>query len=424
MHVLNPRTTDHGKKGTCVYLPVSTNLPRIKTATTITLISLGALYFTGCEQSQSAQATSTTVTQVGVMSVSTHPLTLSAELPGRTTAFMIAQIRPQIGGIVQKRVFEEGSMVKSGDLLYQIDPSSYQAAFESAKATVAKAEATLNAAELKAKRQAALLAIEAVSTQDYEDAEAAKQEAQASLAGAKADLETARINLAHTRITSPIAGRVETSSVTPGALVTASQETALTTVQQLDPIYVDIPQSSTEVLRLKQAVATGRLKLLGSGEMPIHIKLEDGTDYKYTGKLQFSGTTVNTTTGAITLRALIPNPDHLLMPGMYVQAYLDKGSDPAAILIPQKAVTRGSNGQATALVVTPNGKVELRNIAVAEAVGPNWHVTTGLAVGDKVIVEGVAKVRPGQNVQSVLVTDASNPSASDKNNAAVVASKK
>jgi membrane fusion protein, multidrug efflux system len=413
-----------------VSLSALSYFPSPKILSIVLLGAFGCIDFTGCSQGRSAQGQAPAATEVGVVSVSARPLTLSTELAGRTTAYMIAQIRPQIGGIVQKRVFTEGSLVKAGDLLYQIDPSTYQAAYDSAKAAVAKDQATLNAAELKAKRQAALLAIEAVSTQDNEDAEAARQEAAASLQAARADLETARINLAHTRITSPISGRVETSTVTPGALVTASQDTALTTVQQLDPIYVDIPQSSTDVLKLRQALASGRLKALGSGEVPIRLQLEDGSAYKYAGKLQFTGTTVNTTTGAITLRALVPNPDHLLMPGMYVRASLDKGSDPQALLVPQQAISRSSSGQATALVVARDGKVEQRNVTIGEAVGHDWYVTAGLAVGDKVVVEGSSKVKPGQIVQSVdmaasfgAAPAASAPSAAKASTSIAVATK-
>lgn len=384
----------------------------------------------GCSQSQSAQRNDAAVPEVGVVSVTSRSLTLTADLPGRTTAYMIAQIRPQISGIVQKRVFTEGGLVKAGDLLYQIDASSYQAAYDSAKATVEKAEATLNAANLKAKRQAALLGIEAVSTQDNEDAQAALQEDKASLAEARAALETARIDLEHTRIVSPIAGRIETSSVTPGALVTANQDTALTTVQQLDPIYVDIPQSSTEVLQLRQDIASGRLKSVGGGQLPIALKLEDGSTYKHTGKLTSTGTTVNTTTGAITLRALVPNPDHLLMPGMYVRAALDKGNDPDAILVPQKGVTRNSSGQATAYVVDKENKIEQRNVVITQAVGQDWYVSSGLAVGDRLVVEGSTKVKVGQEVRPVGVTESTkqaereaSPSASRKIEIPVVANK-
>jgi len=369
----------------------------------VAALALGSLSLSGCNESKSAVSTATKPPEVGVVTLATQPLALSTELSGRTTAYLVAQIRPQVGGIVQKRAFTEGAMVKAGELLYQIDPASYQAAHASAKASVARAEATLNAARLKAQRQAELLAIEAISKQDHEDAQASLHQAEADLAAAKAALETASINLERTRITSPIGGRVETSSVTQGALVTANQETALTTVQQLDPIYVDIPQSSAEVLQLRKAAASGRLKTDGDSSARIRLVLEDGSVYKHEGKLQFSGVTVNEGTGTVTLRALVPNPERLLMPGMYVRATLGLGTDPEALLVPQQGIGRDNAGRATALVVGDDGKVELRSVTVAETVDKSWRVTAGLAAGDKVIVEGSGKVRPGQAVNAVAV---------------------
>jgi membrane fusion protein (multidrug efflux system) len=379
---------------------------------TTLLLALGSAVLSGCSDSQSAPNVAPKAPDVGVVTLTAQPLTLSTELAGRTTAYMVAQIRPQVGGIVQKRAFTEGALVKAGELLYQIDPASYQADHASAKAGVARAEATVNSARLKAKRQAELFAIEAISQQDNEDAQASLKQAEADLASAQAALDTAGINLARTRITSPIGGRVETSSVTPGALVTANQETALTTVQQLDPIYVDVPQSSAEVLQLRKAVASGTLKSEGNGAARIQVILEDGSTYKHEGKLQFSGVTVNTTTGAVTLRALVPNPEHLLLPGMYVRAKLEQGTDPQAVLVPQQGVGRDTAGRATALVVSPDGKVEQRNVTVAEVIGQSWRVTSGLAAGDKVIVEGSAKVMPGQIVHAVAVAvDPKSPTA-------------
>ncbi|WP_417069332.1 efflux RND transporter periplasmic adaptor subunit [Niveibacterium terrae] len=343
--------------------------------------------------------------EVGVITVRAREFTRTTELPGRTTAQLSAQIRPQIGGIIQKRVFAEGGEVKAGDLLYQIDPSTYQAAYDSAKASVDKARATLNAATLKANRLKDLLAISTVSRQDFEDGAAAQQEAAASLALAKAELESARINLAHTRITSPVSGRVETSSVTPGALVTANQETALTTVQQLDPIYVDIPQSSVQVLQLRNALARGQIKDAGGAGLPVRLTLEDGSPYRFAGKLLFTGASVTTSTGMITLRALVPNPEHLLMPGMYVKARLDQGVVKQAILVPQEAVTR-TDSDATVLVVGRDGKAAQRSVAVADAVGHDWYVTSGLAEGEKVVVEGQAKIKPGQLVHASEIASA------------------
>ena len=376
-------------------------------------IAFGAL-LAGCNNSQSAASNAPKATEVGVVTLAAQPLTLSTELSGRTTAFMVAQIRPQVGGIIQKRAFTEGAMVKAGELLYQIDPASYQATHASARAAVSRAEATLNSARLKAQRQSELLAIEAISKQDHEDAQASLQQAEADLASARATLETASINLERTRIAAPISGRIEASTVTPGALVTANQETALTTVQQLDPIYVDIPQSSAEVLRLRKALAEGKLKNDGDNSARIRLQLEDGSSYKHEGKLQFSGVTVNTTTGAVTLRALVPNPERLLMPGMYVRARLEQGTDPQALLVPQQGIGRDNAGRATALVVSADGKVERRDVTVAEIVGQNWRVTSGLAEGDRVIVEGSSKVRPGQVVSAVAIEPKAATPAAEK----------
>lgn len=380
-------------------------LPRTRATAPIAALCIAfgsAVFLSGCTESQSATGGTPPPPEVGVVTLSTQPLTLSKELSGRTSAYMVAQIRPQVGGIIQKRSFTEGALVKAGELLYQIDPASYQAAYASAKASVQRAEATLNAARLKAKRQTELLVIDAISQQDNEDAQASLQQAEADLAAARAALDTAAINLERTRISSPITGRIEESSVTPGALVTANQETALTTVQQLDPIYIDVPQSSLEVLQLHKALASGALKSDGDTAR-IQVVLEDGSTYAHEGKLQFTGVTVNTTTGAVTLRALVPNPERLLMPGMYVRARLDNGTDPEALLVPQPGIGRDNTGKATALVVTPENKVEQRKVVVAEAIGTNWRVTEGLKAGERVIVEGSGKVRPGQNVRVVDV---------------------
>ncbi len=374
---------------------------RLRASIALLFVS-SSLILAGCNDSQSATNTAPKDPEVGVVTLAPQSTTLKSELAGRTAAQMVAQIRPQVGGIVQKRAFTEGAMVKAGELLYQIDPASYQAAQASAKASVARAEATAAAARLKAKRQADLFAIEAISQQDNEDAQTALQQAEADVASARAALETASINLERTRIVSPIAGRIEASTVTPGALVTANQETALTTVQQLDPIYVDIPQSSLEVLQLRKALSSGALKNEGDAAR-IQIVLEDGSTYAHEGKLQFAGVTVNTTTGAVTLRALVPNPERLLMPGMYVRARLNKGTDPEALLVPQPGIGRDNTGKATALVVNAENKVEQRKVEVAEAIGTNWRVTDGLKAGERVIVEGSGKVRPGQSVRVVDV---------------------
>lgn len=375
---------------------------RLSSLALVAALAVGSFSLSGCNESQSAVNTAPKEPEVGVVTLAPQSATLSTELAGRTAARMVAQIRPQVGGIVQKRAFTEGAMVIAGELLYQIDAASYQAAQASARASLARAEATASAARLKARRQTELFAIEAISQQDKEDAQTALQQAEADVASARAALDTATINLERTRIVSPIAGRVEVSTVTPGALVTANQETALTTVQQLDPIYVDIPQSSLEVLQLRKALASGALKSEGDSAR-VQLILEDGSTYAHEGKLQFAGVTVNTTTGAVTLRALVPNPERLLMPGMYVRAKLDKGTAPDALLVPQPGIGRDSTGKATALVVTSENKVEQRKVVVAEAIGSNWRVTDGLLAGDRVIVEGSGKVRPGQSVRVVDV---------------------
>ena len=290
------------------------------------------------------------------------------------------------------------TLVRAGQPLYQLDASSYEATVRSAEAAVAKAEATLAAARLTAQRQQALRAADASSQQTVEDAQAALKEDEAALLAARATLASARIDLARTRITSPIAGRVDTSTVTEGALVTASQTTALTTVQSLDPINVDIPQSSVDLLKLRQQLGQGGLK---NGSARIQLVLEDGSTYGHEGTLQVNGVSVNTTTGAVTLRASVPNPEHVLLPGMYVRAVLTQAVDPAALLVPQAGVQRNATGAASALLVGADGKVEQRPVTVAQAIGNQWRVTQGLKAGDRVIVEGVAKVRPGQVVHAV-----------------------
>ncbi|WP_336512824.1 efflux RND transporter periplasmic adaptor subunit [Stutzerimonas chloritidismutans] len=340
--------------------------------------------------------------EVGVMTLQPQTQRLTSELPGRTKAWLSAEIRPQVGGIVQQRLFTEGAQVKAGEVLYVIDPASYQAALDQARATTAEALAALDSARLKATRYAELVKIDAISKQDHEDAQASLQSAQAVYQAAQAAEKSARINLAYTRITSPITGRVESSSVTPGALVTASQDTPLTTVQQLDPLYVDITQSSTEVLRLKRELAAGRLSKAGDDEARIMLRLEDGSEYNHAGRLQFSGASVSQSTGSVTLRAVVPNPDGLLLPGMYVRAVLEEAVDKKALLVPQRAVTRGHSGT-TSVLLAVDGKVEQRQINIGRSVGNQWWVDSGLATGDQVIVEGGQKVRVGDSVRTVAI---------------------
>ncbi|MGE8346493.1 efflux RND transporter periplasmic adaptor subunit [Pseudomonas helleri] len=336
--------------------------------------------------------------KVQVMTVQPQRQALTTELAGRTQAFMLADIRPQVGGIVQQRLFVEGAEVKAGQALYQIDPAPYKATLTEAQATASKARVTLKSAQATATRNAALVKIDAISQQDNEDAQVSLLTAQAELQVAQAGVDTARINLGYTRITSPLSGRIETSTVTPGALLVAAQTTALTTVQQLDPIYVDITQSTTELLRLKRDLASGALQgNSAEGEAPVLLTLDDGSPYNHAGTLKFSGVAVNQGTGTVTLRAVFANPEHLLLPGMYVRAVLELASDDKAILIPQKAVTRSASGVTSVLVVV-NGKVEQRVLTIDRAVGNQWWVSAGLNAGDQVIIEGGQKVRVGAEV--------------------------
>ncbi|XLZ70395.1 efflux RND transporter periplasmic adaptor subunit [Massilia sp. SR12] len=332
--------------------------------------------------------------EVAVYTVAPQALAMSTELPGRTAAFQVAEVRPQVGGLVQKRLFTEGSDVKAGAQLYQIDAATYQAAFNSAKASLAKAKANLAAAAPKVARYKELVAIEGVSRQDYDDAIAAHEQAKAEVEAAQAAVDSARINVDYTKVAAPISGRISRSNVTPGALVTAGQATALTTVQQLDPIYVDVTQSSEELLRLKREMDSGSLKK-ANGQAKVTLLLSDGSKYALPGKLQFSDVSVDPGTGNVTLRALFPNPKHDLLPGMFVRAVLETGVSEQAIAVPQMGVTRNPKGEATALVLNKEGKVEQRVLQTGGTIGDKWLVKSGLEAGDRVIVEGLQKVKPG-----------------------------
>lgn len=333
--------------------------------------------------------------EVGVYVVKPEAITLTAELPGRTAPFGIAEVRPQVNGLIEKRLFTEGADVRAGVPLYQIDAAPYEAALDAAKAALARSEANLTAARLRAERYRGLVAIDAVSKQEFDDAEAARQQAEASVASDKAAIRKAQIDLGYTRVNAPIAGRVGRSAVTAGALVTANQAQALATVQQLDPIYVDVAQSSAELLRLRRELAAGRLKSDRPGEARVRLRLEDGTEYSQTGRLQFSEVSVDESTGAVTLRAVFPNPRRELLPGMYVRAVIGEGVRENGLLVPQQGVSRNPKGEATALVLGPDNKVEMRTIEAPRAIGDRWLVTAGLAAGDRVIVDGIQKVRPG-----------------------------
>lgn len=374
----------------------------------IAVIAACALASTGCDSSTQAAPPGAGAKmpppQVAVYTVTPQTLPVTTELPGRTSAHQIAEVRPQVGGIVLKRLFTEGANVGVGTQLYQIDPAPYQAAYAAAKASLARAQANLLTSGPKANRYKELLQVEGVSRQDYDDAVAAQAQAKADVEAATAALESARINLDYTKVLAPIAGRISRSTVTPGALVTAGQANAMTVVQQLDPIYVDVTQSSEELLRLKRALESGGLKQ-GAGQAKVTLKLADGSTYAHEGKLQFADASVDVGTGNVTLRALFPNPKHDLLPGMFVRAVVQNGVAEHAIAVPQQGVTRNQKGQATALVLNQQGIVEQRVLATAGTLGDKWIVKSGLGEGDRVIVEGLQKVKPG--TPAVIASDAS-----------------
>jgi len=359
-----------------------------------------ALLAAGCNKPAPA-APPAAPPQVGVVTLQPERQAIVSELPGRTSASQVAEIRPQVGGIVLRRLFEEGSLVRAGQVLYELDAASFQANLNSAQAQVEKAEATLAAARVTAARNSDLAKIDAVSQQLADDSQAAVKQAQADAAVAMATLAASRIELDRTRITAPISGRIDISSVTPGALVTANQATALTSVQRLDPMLVDVVQSSSELLTLRRDLASGRFQRVGADEAPIRLLLEDGSAYPQIGRLKVSGVTVDRGTGAVTLRAQVPNPDGVLMPGMFVRARLEAAVAEQALLVPQQGVSRTPAGEPQALVVGAGGKVERRALKLDRAVGNRWLVSDGLRAGDQVIVEGVQRARPGSVVQAV-----------------------
>lgn len=351
--------------------------------------------------------------EVGVITVASEPVSQKRELPGRTSAFRVAEVRARVNGIVLERLFEEGADVTKGAPLFRIDPLPYQAALDSALAGLARARANEATTKLRAERIQGLLASEVVSEQEVDDAVAAHKAALADVAAGEAAVQAARINLGYTRVTSPIAGRIGRSEVTEGAYAQQAQATLMATVQQLDPIYVDLTQSSTEVLRLQRQLEAGDLVRSGDGAK-VHLVFEDGTRYGEEGTLQFADVSVNPTTGSITLRALFPNPRLQLLPGMFVRAELEEGTSSDAILIPQGALRRDAQGQASVLLVGAGEKVELRAVQAPRAVGNKWRVTEGLVPGDRVIVEGLQKVRPGAEVRAVPAGSSSAEHASNR----------
>jgi membrane fusion protein, multidrug efflux system len=366
----------------------------------VTLLALTIL-LGGCGSGSGQQATPAPVPEVATVTIEPQQVELTTELPGRTSPYLVAEIRPQVNGIIKKRLFREGSDVKAGQLLYQIDPAPFQVALDSAKASLGKAQANLPSVRLKAQRYHELLADKAVSRQDSDDAAAAMEQARAEIEYWKAAVEAARINLGYTKVTAPIAGRIGKSSVTDGALVTAYQAMALATIQQLDPIYVDVTQSSAELLKLKRNLEAGQLSADGKNGKKVCVLLEDGNLCPQPGTLQFRDVTVDQTTGSFTLRIVVPNPKHLLLPGMFVRAAVQEGIATQAILVPQQGVSRTPKGEPVALVVDEHDKVQQRMLKLNRAIGDQWLVSSGLSAGDRVIVEGMMNLRPGATVRAV-----------------------
>jgi membrane fusion protein (multidrug efflux system) len=339
--------------------------------------------------------------EVAVVTIHPERVVITTELPGRTTAFRVAEIRPQVNGLILKRAFEEGSDVNEGDLLYQIDPAPYKAAYDQAKAAVAMAEAQLPALRAREKRFKELAESHAVGQQDYDDAFAALRQLEAQLEASKAALKSAKINLSYTPIKAPISGRVGRSNITEGAMVTAYQPVALATIQQLDPIYVDVPQSTTELLRLQNRLKDGRLNHDGTNQNKVKLILEDDMVYPNEGVLQFQDVTVDPTTGSVILRVVFPNPQGILLPGMFVRAVITEGVNEQAILVPQQGISRNQKGDPFALVVDSTDKVVLRMLTIDRAIGDKWLVSSGFNPGDRVIVEGIQKATPGASVKVV-----------------------
>lgn len=359
--------------------------------------------FAGCGEKPQAGAASGSgmpAPEVAVVTVVPQRLTISNELPGRLEATRVAQVRARATGIVVQRAFREGSEVKAGELLFSIDPATYQAAYESAQAVLVKAEVNLAQASLKLQRYQPLVEINAVSKQEYDDTSAAQKQAAADVASAKAARTTASLNLGYTRVTAPISGRIGRALVTEGALVGQGEPTQLATIQQLDPIYVNLTQSSTDLLQLQRALASGQLQGVGQGKAVVTLVLEDGTPYPLPGTLLFSDLAVDESTGAVSLRAEFPNPQRSLLPGMYVRARLEQAVKEQAISVPQQAVARGADG-ASVMVVGADGKVAVRAVKTGGAQGNAWLVNEGLQAGDRVIVEGLQKIKPGAVVKAV-----------------------
>ncbi|MGF6369947.1 membrane fusion protein (multidrug efflux system) [Paraburkholderia sp. RAU6.4a] len=368
-----------------------------------------AILLAACGPKQSAPPPQTP--EVGVVTLQPTTVPVVTELPGRTSAFLVAQVRARVDGIVLRREFTEGSEVKAGQRLYKIDPAPYIASLNNAKASLAKAQANLVTTTAQANRYKVLVAANAVSKQDYDNAVAAEGQAAADVAAGKAAVDTAQINLGYTDVTSPVTGRIGVSQVTPGAFVQQSAATLMATVQQLDPVYADLTQSSLEGLKLRRDMQEGRLKTTGPGAAQVTLVLEDGRVYSEKGKLQFTDVTVDQGTGSVTVRAIFKNPNHVLLPGMFVRAKIDEGVNQNALIVPQVGVTHDQKGQPTALVVGNDNKVELRQLVTSGTFGSYWVVSDGLKPGDRVVVQGTDKARPGQQVKPVPAQLPGNPAS-------------
>lgn len=366
---------------------------------------LSALALSACDDKDAAQqAAAPQAPEVAVVTVNPQKVTLTTELVGRTSAYMVSEVRPQVSGIIQKRLFNEGGRVKAGESLYVIDPAPYEADYTAAKAELARAEANTATARARAKRFSDLVSLEAVSRQEYDDAVAALKEAEAAIMAGKASVQRAEINLRYTKVVSPISGRIGRSLVTPGALVTANQPEPIATVQQLDPIYVDVTQSSAELSRLKRSIDSGQVKSAKKAadtKAKVRLVLEDGTPYPLEGTIEFADVTVDPSTGSVVIRAIFPNPNNDLLPGMYVRAILGEGVLEDALLAPQQAVSRDPMGNATTLVVGKDGMVQQRTVVADRSINGKWLVSEGLQAGDRVIVEGLQRIIPGAPVSPV-----------------------
>lgn len=375
-------------------------MPFAPRVVSLAVLAVFALAAGGCDDGKKASATppAPPPPEVSVLTVAPRDVAVTIDLPGRTVAYRVAEVRPQVGGIIQKRLFQEGAEVKAGQQLYQIDPASYQAALASAQADLAKSRASLKSVEAKAARYAELVRINAVSRQEYDDAVASLDQAKAQILVSEAAVQTAQINLAYTKVYAPISGRIGRSSITEGALVTASQSTSLATITQLDPIYVDVSQSSSDLIRMRREASRGQQRAVEAA--PVSLLL-DGTSqtYEQPGRLQFSEVTVDQTTGAVQIRAMFPNPRHELYPGLFVRARVEQGMREQVLLVPQRALVRNADGTTSVWVVGADSKVAPRPVKVGPAIGEDWLIEDGLASGDVVVIEGLQKIRPGVPVR-------------------------